>query len=229
MQFLLVGIISIALFDSTPVAVAHGGSGGGAGHGGGGHGGHGWGGHGGGAWGGHGGGAWGGHGRGAWGGHSRGTWGGHSGGTWGGHGGGAWGGHGRGAWGGHGRFAWGGRGHGFHHGRRFFGPGLGFYDFGYPWWWDDSGYPYYPYPSQYYGDPYYGDTYYGDPYYGNSDPRSSAAKALQAALARRGYYHGSVDGVLGPETRNAIRSFQAHQGLPVTGQVDGRLIRALQS
>jgi hypothetical protein len=209
MQFLLVGIISIALFDSTPVAVAHGGSGGGAGHGGGGHGGggHGGGGHG---WGGHGGGAWGGHGRGAWGGH----------------GGGAWGGHGGGAWGGH--------GHGFHHGRRFFGPGLGFYDFGYPWWWDDSGYPYYPYPSQYYGDPYYGDpyygdTYYGNPYYGNSDPRSSAAKALQAALARRGYYHGSVDGVLGPETRNAIRSFQAHQGLPVTGQVDGRLIRALQS
>jgi peptidoglycan hydrolase-like protein with peptidoglycan-binding domain len=76
---------------------------------------------------------------------------------------------------------------------------------------------------------YDGNTYYGNPYYGNSDPRSSATKALQAALARRGYYHGSVDGALGPETRNAIRSFQAHQGLPVTGQVDGRLIRALQS
>ena len=75
----------------------------------------------------------------------------------------------------------------------------------------------------------HGNTYYGNPYYGNSDPRSSATKALQAALARRGYYHGSVDGALGPETRNAIRSFQAHQGLPVTGQVDGRLIRALQS
>ena len=177
MQFLLIGLISIALFGSTPVAVAHGGSGGGAGHGGG------------------------------------------------------WGGHGHGAWGGH--------GHGFHHGGRFFGPGFGFYGFGYPWWWDYPGYPYYPYPSPYYGDPYYGDpyyggvydgnTYYGNPYYGNSDPRSSATKALQAALARRGYYHGSVDGALGPETRNAIRSFQAHQGLPVTGQVDGRLIRALQS
>jgi hypothetical protein len=192
MQFLLIGLISIALFGSTPVAVAHGRSGGGAGHGGG-------------------------------------SWAGHGGGSWGSHGHGAWGGHGRSAWGGHGRVAWGGHGHRFHHGGRFFGPGFGFYGFGYPWWWDYPGYPYYPYPSQYYGDPYYGETYYGNPYYGNSDPRSSTTKALQAALARRGYYHGSVDGVWGPETRNAIRSFQAHQGLPVTGQVDGRLISALQS
>ena len=184
MQFLLIGLISIALFGSTPVAVAHGHSGGGAGHG---------------------------HG------------------AWGGHGHGAWGGHGRSAGGGHGRVAWGGHGHRFHHGGRFFSPGFGFYGFGYPWWWDYPGYPYDPYPSQYYGDPYYGDTYYGNPYYGNSDPRSSTTKALQAALARRGYYHGSLDGVWGPATRNAIRSFQAHQGLPVTGQVDGRLIRALQS
>jgi hypothetical protein len=187
MQFLLIGLTSIALFGSTPVAVAHGRSGSGAGHGGG-------------------------------------SWGGHSHGAWGGHGGGHWSGHGHGNWGGHGRVAWGGHGHRFHHGGRFFGPGLGFYGFGYPWWWD---YP--DYPSQYYGDPYYGDTYYGNSYYGNIDPRSSTAKALQAALARQGYYHGSIDGVLGPQTRNAIRSFQANQGLPVTGQVDGRLIRALQS
>jgi peptidoglycan hydrolase-like protein with peptidoglycan-binding domain len=26
--------------------------------------------------------------------------------------------------------------------------------------------------------------------------------------------------VVGPETRDAIRSFEAHQGLPVTGQID---------
>jgi peptidoglycan hydrolase-like protein with peptidoglycan-binding domain len=35
--------------------------------------------------------------------------------------------------------------------------------------------------------------------------------------------------VFGPETQDAIRSFQARRGLPVTGQVDSRLIRALQS
>jgi hypothetical protein len=191
-QFLLIAVIGIAMFGSTPLAVAHGRSGGGCGHAGG---------------------AWGGHGHGAWGAHGRG----------------AWGGHGHGAWGGRGRFAWGGHGHGFHHGRRFFGPGFAFYGFGYPWWWDYPSYPYYPYSSPYYGDPYYGDTYYGNPYYGNSDRLSSNTRALQAALARRGYYHGSVDGLLGPETRSAIRSFQANQGLPVTGQVDSRLIRALQS
>src|SRR5580704_4564948 len=201
MQFLLAGIVAAGLFASVPGAVAHGGSGGGGGHGGG---------------------------------------------SWGGHGGGSWGGHGRGSWGGHGRE--------FHHGGRFFGPGFGFYGYGYPWWWDwyYPGYAYYPYP--YYGDPYYGNPYYGNPYYGspysgnpysgnpyygnvysgnpyyeNRDPRSSATKTVQAALARRGYYRGPIDGAIGPETRNAIRSFQAHQGLPVTGEMDGRLIRALQS
>ena len=113
----------------------------------------------------------------------------------------------------------------------------------YPYYGDPYyGNPYYGNP--YYGNPYYGNPYYGNPYYGsayygsayygnpnyeNRDPRSSATKAVQAALARRGYYRGSIDGAFGPETRNAIRSFQAHQGLPVTGQMDGRLIRALQS
>ena len=60
MQFLLIGFISIALFGSTPVAVAHGHSGGGAGHGHGARGGHGRS-----AGGSHG------HGHSAWGGHGR--------------------------------------------------------------------------------------------------------------------------------------------------------------
>jgi localization factor PodJL len=47
-------------------------------------------------------------------------------------------------------------------------------------------------------------------------------------LAWRGYYSGRIDGVMGPETRAAIRSFQSHQGLPVTGQIDSRLINALR-
>jgi peptidoglycan hydrolase-like protein with peptidoglycan-binding domain len=37
---------------------------------------------------------------------------------------------------------------------------------------------------------------------------------------------GRIDNVMGPETRGAIRSFQAHQGLPVTGQIDNGLINA---
>jgi peptidoglycan hydrolase-like protein with peptidoglycan-binding domain len=47
-------------------------------------------------------------------------------------------------------------------------------------------------------------------------------------LAWRGYYSGRIDGVMGPETTGAIRSFQAHQGLPVTGQIDSGLMDALR-
>ena len=47
--------------------------------------------------------------------------------------------------------------------------------------------------------------------------RGGGIGIIQAALAQRGYYRGPIDGVWGPETRNAIRSFQAHRGLPVTG------------
>jgi hypothetical protein len=216
MRSLLVGIIGTGLLMLTPDVVAHGGAGGGNGHGGG-------------SSAGHGGGSWAGRGGGPWGGHGHGVWAGRGGSPWAGRGGGAWAGHGHVAWGGH--------GHGFNHGRRFFAPGFGFFGYGYPWWWDGY-YPYYPsysyYPYPYYGDPYYGseyygNTYYGNPYYENRDPRSSPARALQTTLAQRGYYRGSIDGVWGPETRSAIRSFQAHQGLPVTGQVDGKLIRALRS
>jgi peptidoglycan hydrolase-like protein with peptidoglycan-binding domain len=56
-----------------------------------------------------------------------------------------------------------------------------------------------------------------------------ATKDLQGELARLGYYHGPVDGVPRPETTNAIRSFQADEGLAVTGQVDPNLIGALLS
>jgi hypothetical protein len=140
---------------------------------------------------------------------------------------GQWAGRGHGQWsGGHGR--WAGRGYGHWGGgrswyRRGYSGyyGLGIYGFGYPYY---SGY-YYPYD---YPFAYYGDT----PYYGYSDyppvPAGSAEAAVQSALARRGYYRGEIDGILGPESYRAIRSFQAAKGLPVTGQVDSRLLRALR-
>jgi len=114
---------------------------------------------------------------------------------------------------GHGRYFYGGR----------FGRGFGYYGYGYgyPWWGWDYGY----YPYSYYG--------YDTDYNGSSDAddhgsQLNSPRAVQAALAWRGFYSGRIDGVMGPETRSAIRSFQAHQGLPVTGQIDNRLIDALQ-
>jgi hypothetical protein len=131
---------------------------------------------------------------------------------------------------------WGGFHGGFYNGYRFYGGGYGY---GYPWWgwWPPINVGVAFYPAPYYGYPYNGgyyggNAYYGgNPYYGNSSngyAYGTVSQAVQSALARRGYYRGAIDGVLGPETRNAIRAFQAQRGLAVTGQIDNNLIRALQ-
>ncbi len=107
------------------------------------------------------------------------------------------------------------------------------------WGWDGGygyygGYPYgygYPYGSGYgynsygYGDPYGygygygngGNQYGGDYGYGNGrgqygQATHSRVAELQRRLARAGYYHGSVDGVLGPQTRRAIRAYERDHG-----------------
>ncbi len=42
-------------------------------------------------------------------------------------------------------------------------------------------------------------------------------RALQAALTKVGCYSGSIDGIAGPATTRAVRSFQAAAGLAVDG------------
>jgi Putative peptidoglycan-binding domain-containing protein len=54
------------------------------------------------------------------------------------------------------------------------------------------------------------------------------APLVQSALDKRGYYRGPIDGVIGAGSRRAIRSFQTDQGLPVTGSIDRKLIKALR-
>jgi hypothetical protein len=72
---------------------------------------------------------------------------------------------------------------------------------------------------------YYGlSLYRGQPYY---DTDYSMAVELQISLARRGYYGGSIDGVIGRQTRMAIRHYQRDRGLTVTGRMDRRVLRAL--
>ena len=46
--------------------------------------------------------------------------------------------------------------------------------------------------------------------------------AVQQELAKRGFYHGPIDGLIGPGTRKAISWFQSVEKLTVTGQVDDR-------
>jgi hypothetical protein len=105
--------------------------------------------------------------------------------------------------------------------RRFF-VGFDFVAFGFPYWW----YPDYYYYG-YYGYPYDYPSYDHSPVY---DYRYwyGLATTVQTELARRGYYHGPVDGVIGPGSRQAIRAFQEAHGLPVTGLVDPPLLKALK-
>jgi hypothetical protein len=105
----------------------------------------------------------------------------------------------------------------FHNHRRFFF-GFDFVAFGFPYWW---------YPDYSYGYPYDYASYSYSPVY---DYRYwyGLSAAVQTELARRGYYHGPIDGVIGAGSRDAIRSFQQTEGLPVTGLIDPRLLKALK-
>jgi Putative peptidoglycan binding domain len=80
-------------------------------------------------------------------------------------------------------------------------------DFGFPWWWGWGwGYPY-----GYYGYGYGGYGDYGSGYsYGNST--GSRVAELQSRLASAGYYHGAIDGIMGPATRRAIRAYERDHG-----------------
>lgn len=56
-----------------------------------------------------------------------------------------------------------------------------------------------------------------------------AVRQLQLALKTRGLDVGSIDGVYGPVTREAVRSFQGASGLPQTGIADTATLDALTS
>jgi len=96
----------------------------------------------------------------------------------------------------------------------------GFPFFGYPYGYGYGyGGGYYGYGSGYYGTGYYGNGYYGNRYYGGSNyrgygynGRGSSVARLQQQLARAGYYRGSIDGIMGPRTRYALRAYQHDHG-----------------
>ncbi len=50
----------------------------------------------------------------------------------------------------------------------------------------------------------------------------SDTKKVQETLRDKGYYTAPVDGVLGPQTREAIRQYQKSESLPVTGHLDAQ-------
>jgi hypothetical protein len=88
-----------------------------------------------------------------------------------------------------------------------------------------------------------GHRYFGSPYWwynGYQDEYASYASGpdlhywqhqcikVQLELARRGYYHGQINGVIDPSSRQAIRAFQQAHGLPGTGLIDVGLLKSLK-
>ena len=86
-------------------------------------------------------------------------------------------------------------------------------DFGFPWWWGWGWGPWWGggwgYPYGYYGGYNYGN--YGSGY-GYGDSSGSRVAELQSRLASAGYYHGAIDGIMGPATRRAIRAYERDHG-----------------
>ncbi len=59
------------------------------------------------------------------------------------------------------------------------------------------------------------------------DNGKDAVRAVQMELALRGYYSGEVDGVAGPQTVDAVETFEADAGMNPTGEVTKELVIAL--
>jgi len=64
---------------------------------------------------------------------------------------------------------------------------------------------------------------------GQVGPINERVLAAQAGLSRRGLSPGSLDGLLGAQTRAALRAFQLREGLPVSGAIDDATFARLQT
>ena len=94
--------------------------------------------------------------------------------------------------------------------------------FGAPYYWN-AGYwfPAWGYsPNAYYA--------WDGPIYGyNNLPPDQVTANVQATLQQQGYYHGDVDGLIGPLTRGAIADYQRDNGLYVTSAIDQPTLQSL--
>jgi hypothetical protein len=92
------------------------------------------------------------------------------------------------------------------------------------WWYWNTGYwyPAWGYAQNAYY-PYDGPIYTG---YADLSPDQVVIN-VQVQLQRDGYYFGSIDGILGPQTRQALAAFQADNGLAITSAIDEPTVATL--
>src|SRR5437016_3710994 len=92
------------------------------------------------------------------------------------------------------------------------------------WWYWNTGYWY---PAWGY-NPYGWYSYDGPIYTGYADRTPDRViENVQLALQQQGYYAGSIDGLLGPQTRGALAAFQSDYGLAITSAVDRPTLQTL--
>jgi len=92
------------------------------------------------------------------------------------------------------------------------------------WWYWNVGYWY---PAWGY-NPYGWYSYDGPIYTGYADRTPDRViENVQFALQQQGYYAGSIDGLLGPQTRGALAAFQSDNGLAITSAVDRPTLQTL--
>ena len=90
-----------------------------------------------------------------------------------------------------------------------------FWDAG--WWYPAWGYA----PNSYY--------VYDGPIRAHRDlPPDQVVANVQSALQQQGYYHGEIDGLLGPITRDALAAYQRDHGLYETSAIDDPTLEALE-
>jgi len=84
----------------------------------------------------------------------------------------------------------------------------------YPAWGYDNSAAYYPYDG---------------PIYVGSNPRpfDQVVADVQSVLQEQGYYHGEVDGLVGPLTQEALAAYQSAQGLESTAAIDQPTLESL--
>ena len=56
----------------------------------------------------------------------------------------------------------------------------------------------------------------------------SRVSLIQSYLNKLGYQVGTIDGLMGEKTRGAVKEFQRHSGLSVTGEITAELEKALR-
>ena len=95
----------------------------------------------------------------------------------------------------------------------------------YPWdYYPSDASDYYPYDYDYYPNGYDEQSGYIDSDQYGSNPTVSA---VQSALAKLGYYRGTIDGVAGDETQAALARYQEDHDLSVTGTVTAAILQSL--